>query len=66
MNTLINIVMYGMWAVSILAVLAATFTNFSYLDLNMIAVVLLGFTLVNTFFVVTAGKKKKSNEPPEK
>ena len=58
MNTIINIVMYCMWALSIIAILAATFTNFAYLDLNVIAIVLLVFTLVNTFFTVAAGKRK--------
>ena len=60
MNAIINIVMYCMWAVVIIAVLAATFTNFSYLDLNIIAMVLFIFTLINTYFCVASGKKKKS------
>jgi len=63
MNTLINIVMYCMWAVTIIAILAATFTNFSYLDLNVLSIVLFFFTLVNTFFCVAAGKKKRSGPP---
>ena len=58
MNTLINIIMYIMWAVTLIAILAATFTNFAYLDLNVIAIVLLVFTIINTFFVVSAGTKK--------
>ena len=62
MNTIMSIVMYCLWAVTILAVLATTFTNFSYLDLNVIAIVLLVFTLINTFFVVAAGKKNKPND----
>ena len=62
MNMIMSIVMYCMWAATILAVLASTFTNFSYLDLNVIAVVLLAFTLVNTYFVVAGGKKQKPND----
>jgi hypothetical protein len=66
MNIIINIVMYCMWAASIIAILAATFTNFTYEDLNVLAVVLLMFTLVNTYFCVAAGKKKRTGggEPP--
>lgn len=62
MNIFINIVMYVMWAVTLIAVLVATFTNFVYLDLNIIAIVLVVFTLINTFFVVSAGKPKR---PPD-
>lgn len=62
MSIFINIFMYVMWAVALIAVLATTFTNFTYLDLNVIAIVLLAFSLVNSFLIVSSGKK---NTPPD-
>ena len=59
MNIILTIIMYCMWAVTILAVLAATFTNFAYLDLNIIAIVLLVFTIINSYFTVSSGKRKQ-------
>jgi hypothetical protein len=62
MNLLMTIVMYVMWAVTLIAILATTFTNFAFLDLNIIAIVLLTFSLVNTFFITSAGKKKTPSD----
>jgi len=52
MNKLISFVMYLLWIVTIIGILAATFTSFRYEDLNLIAFVLLVFTSINTFFAV--------------
>ncbi|MDP2653676.1 MAG: hypothetical protein Q8Q08_06555 [Candidatus Omnitrophota bacterium] len=56
MSKLIAFVMYLLWTATIIAVLAATFTNFHYEDFNLLALLLLIVTLTNTFFVVTRGK----------
>ena len=53
--------MYVMWTVTLVLILVATFTNFAYLDLNVLAIVFLGFTAVNTFFVVSSGKRRTPN-----
>ena len=47
---LLVVVMYIIWILAIIFILATTFTNFQYLDLNVIALVLFGFALLNTFF----------------
>jgi hypothetical protein len=44
--------MYVMWVATIIALLATTFTNFQYEDLNLIAAVLLFFAALNSFFVM--------------
>ena len=43
--------MYALWTMAIITVLATTFTNFQYLDLNVIAIVLLFFALLNSFLM---------------
>ena len=49
--------MYLLWVVAIIAVLAATFTNYKYADLDAIAGVLLFFAFINSFLTTThAGK----------
>ncbi len=56
MQRFLSIVMYVLWTVTIVAVLSATFTNFQYEDLNILAAVLLFFAILNSIFV--AIKKK--------
>ncbi len=51
-NRLISAVMYALWISAIIAILATTFTNFQYEDLNALAIVLLVFSLVNSFFII--------------
>lgn len=50
MEKLIVVVMYLLWVLTIIFILATTFTKFEYIDLNVIALVLFGFALLNTFF----------------
>ena len=52
MNTFVTVVMYGLWVVAIIFLLAATFTRFQYVDLNIFSLILLSFALVNSFFGV--------------
>jgi len=50
---MITIIMYLIWILTIVALLAATFTGYQYIDLNIIALGLLAAALLNSFFVVT-------------
>lgn len=50
MDKFFTIVMYMMWAVSLAGILVVTFSNFQYLDLNIIVGVFFLLTLVNTLF----------------
>jgi hypothetical protein len=45
--------MYLLWVSTIVVVLATTFTNFQYEDLNLLAVILFVFALVNSFFTIS-------------
>ena len=56
MNKLILVMMYVLWAVSLIGILIITFQNFEYSDLNLIVGVIFVFTLINTFFTI---KEKK-------
>ena len=53
MEKLISLVMYLLWIITIVMVIAATFTNFQNEDLNILAVVLLVFSSANAFFILT-------------
>ncbi len=53
MNKIITIIMYVLWIGTVIAILATTFTNFQYEDLNLFALVLFALALLNSFFVVT-------------
>lgn len=57
MNKISTIIMYLLWIFAIIALLATTFTNFQYIDLNAIAGVLLLFALVNSFFITSRTDK---------
>ncbi|MCK5580563.1 MAG: hypothetical protein KAJ18_04740 [Candidatus Omnitrophica bacterium] len=57
MGTFISIMMYVLWTATIVAVLAATFTNFRYEDLNLIAFVLAVFVSLNSFLIITRKKQ---------
>ncbi len=51
MNTFITVVLYILWISAIIAILATTFTNFRYDDLNAMAIVLTIFSFINSFFI---------------
>jgi len=61
MGGLITLIMYALWILTIIAILASTFTGFEYLDLNVIAVVLFLFALMNTYLTMVKIKKNKNN-----
>ena len=50
MRKLVTIMMYILWVGTIIAILATTFTGFQYEDLNGIAIVLVVFASINSFF----------------
>ena len=56
MNIFLTVVMYLLWIATIVTILATTFTNFQYEDLNMLALFLLSFAIINSFFSVTRRK----------
>ena len=56
MDRFFSIVMYLLWIAAIIAVLCATFTNFQYEDVNLLAGILLIFSMINSIFAVV--KKK--------
>jgi len=49
--------MYILWIATIIFVLATTFTDFKYEDLNMIAAVLFVFALINSILIFAIKKK---------
>ena len=51
MGKIRTVIMYVLWTLTIICVLATTFTNFQYFDLNVIAIALLLFALLNGFFM---------------
>ena len=53
MKTFMTIVMYTLWVIALVAIVATTLTDFKYEDLNVIAACFTVFSLINTFFVVT-------------
>jgi len=53
MGKLITVIMYLMWICTIVVGLIAVFTDFKYEDLNVMALVLVVFTILNTFFVTS-------------
>lgn len=49
---LVIVMMYILWVLTIIAILATTFKRFEYEDLNAIAAVLFVFAVINSFFAV--------------
>jgi hypothetical protein len=49
--------MYLLWGLTILAVFAATFKDFQYEDLNLIALVSFVFAVLNSILALTMNKK---------
>lgn len=58
MHLFVTVIMYVMWILTIAFVLAATFNDFQYEDLNLFAIVFLVFSLVNSFFMIFRNRKK--------
>lgn len=55
---LATLFMYLLWVAAIVALLATTFTNFQYIDLNAIAGVLLMAAIINTMIIAARNEKK--------
>lgn len=58
MNKFSVMFMYLLWTVTIVFILLTTFTNYQYLDLNVLAIFLLIFASLNSFFMASRPKKK--------
>ena len=56
MNRLFSLIMYVLWIATIIIVLAATFTNFKYEDLNVLAIVVFVFAALNSVFSIPRKK----------
>ncbi len=56
MERFLSIVMYVLWTATIVAILSATFTNFQYEDLNILAGIFLFFSILNSIFAVIRKK----------
>ena len=50
MNILSAIILFALWIIFVLGLLATTFTNFQYMDLNILVGIALFFAGANTFF----------------
>ncbi len=51
MGKMVTGVMYVLWICAIILGLVAVFTDFKYEDVNVMALLLVVFTIINTFFV---------------
>ena len=56
MNKFVTVTMYVLWICTIIIGLIAVFNDFKYEDINLIALLLLVFTTLNTFFVLSKNK----------
>lgn len=57
MEKFFSLIMYILWIATVIAILSTTFTNFQYEDLNILAIVLLVFAGLNSFFMINRNKK---------
>jgi len=53
MEKLISWVMYSLWVLTIMMIFAATLTKFQNEDLNVMAGILLVFSSLNSFFILS-------------
>jgi len=58
MGKVFSVIMYILWIATIAAILASTFTDFQYEDLNLIASVLFAFSAINSLLIIAIKKKK--------
>jgi len=56
MEKIVTLMMYVLWIATIAAVLAATFTNFQYTDLDIIAIGIFLFAFLNSLLVYARNK----------
>lgn len=53
MKKILTFLMYALWIVAIVLIVATTLTDFKYEDLNLLALVFFVFSLLNSFFVMS-------------
>ena len=56
MDKMVTMVMYILWTLTLIGVLAVTFTKFEYTDLNFIVGALFVLTIVNSYLVIKERK----------
>ena len=56
-HKIFTIIMYALWTCTLLGVLVVTFTNFQYVDLNVIVGTLFFFSVINSFFSLNRAKR---------
>ena len=59
MNIVSTIILFVLWIIFVFGLLATTFTNFQYLDLNILMGIALFFAGANTFFKLSKKTKVK-------
>jgi len=55
MDKFFTLIMYVLWMATLVGLVIITFTNFQYIDLNVIVCVLAIFTGVNTIITIKRG-----------
>lgn len=56
MQKIVSLMLYVLWIATIVMVLAATFTNFAHVDLNLFAIGFFLFALLNSFLLYARNK----------
>jgi len=57
MDKFFTIIMYVLWMATLFGLVIITFTNFQYIDLNVIVCVLTIFTGINTIITIKRGSE---------
>ena len=50
MDKFVTVMLYFLWTLSLIGILVVVFTSFQYSDLNIIILIIIIFTLANTYF----------------
>jgi len=56
MDKFVTVMLYFLWTLTLIGILVVTFTSFQFFDLNIIVLIVIVFTLINTYFSL---KQKK-------
>jgi len=49
MDKFVTVMLYFLWTLTLIGILVITFTSFQYTDLNIIVLIVVIFTLINTY-----------------
>ncbi len=50
MGKFVTIMLYFLWTLALVGILVVTFTSFQFMDINIIVLIVVIFTLLNTYF----------------